>query len=255
MINRDPAYWNGCLPSPRLGAGREILSERPDVPLNNWIHDCIPTYSQTTDDCVGHGWANWLEIILRHYIGHGAIPNGYQLDGYRIWWKAKQMFNNGCLAGGLLIPQGFEAIKALGWIPKDSMLVEIGRDWVSQGEALLETPLVVGHAIYAGWFSPSPVNGCLDNVYKESARGGGHCTCRVGRFIQNGMKFYADQNSWGQYYAWNGIYLIEEEMSADTSLDCPHTISIPGGFARLLDHEGWKAGLISTPGDQQQIRF
>ena len=255
MINRDPAYWNGCRPSEKLSAGRDILTPRPDVPLVNWIQDCIPTYSQRGESCVGEGWANWLEIVLRHSLGHDAIPKGMQLDGYRVWWQAKQMFNGGRLAGGLLIPQGFEAMKALGWIPKNSMLVEIARDWVSQGEALLRTPLVVGHAIYAGWFSPSPENGCLDCVYKESARGGGHCTCRVGRFVQGETRFYADQNSWGQYYAWNGIYLIEEEMSADTSLDCPHTIYIPGGYSRLADLEGWKAGLINTPGDQQQIRF
>jgi hypothetical protein len=126
---------------------------------------------------------------------------------------------------------------------------------VSQGEALLESPLVVAHMVYDGWFSPNPENGCLDQNFTTKGKGGGHCTCRVGRFIQDKVRFYADQNSWGQYYAWNGIYLIEEEMSADTSLDCPHTINIPGGFSRLRDLEGWKAGLISTPGDQQQIRF
>lgn len=254
MINRDPAYWNGCLPS-RTMSLRSGNPDRPDVPLKDWINECIPSYNQRGEDCVGEGWANWLEPILRYYVGHDAIPDGYQLDGYKVWWKAKQMFNGGCLAGGLLIPQGFEAMKALGWIPKDSMLVEIGRDWVSQGEALLDTPLVVGHMVYDGWFTPNPENGCLDHVFTTKGRGGGHCTCRVGRFIQNGVKFYADINSWGKYYGWNGIYLIEEEMSADTSLDCPHTIAIPGGFARLRDHEGWKAGLISTPGDQQQIRF
>jgi hypothetical protein len=254
MINRNAEYWNGCLPSMKMSL-RSGNPDRPDAPLKQYIGDCVPTYNQRGESCVGEGWANWLEIVLRHYLGHAVIPKGHQLDGYKVWWQAKQMFNGGCLAGGLLIPQGFEAMKALGWIPRDSMLVQIGRDWVSQGEALMETPLVVGHMIYDGWFNPNPVNGCLDNVYSAKGKGGGHLTCRVGRFIQKNMKFYADQNSWGQYYAWNGIYLIEEETSHDTMLDFPHTIAIPGGFARLRDLEGWKAGLISTPGDQQQIRF
>jgi hypothetical protein len=254
MLNQNPEFWNGCLRSNRLGV-RSVNPDRPDVPLRNWIEDCVPTYNQRSTDCVGNGWANTLEAIIRYYIGHSAIPEGYQLDGYKVWWKAKQMFDGGCLSGGLLIPQGFEAMKALSWIPKDSILVEVAHDWVSQGEALLEAPLVIGHSVYAGWFNPSKENGCLDHVYKPSSKSGGHCTCRIGRSIHNNRKFYVGLNSWGSDWGWNGAFLMDDDMSQDTSLDCPYTISIPGGFSRLIDHEGWKAGLITTPYDTQRIKF
>jgi hypothetical protein len=254
MINTDPAYWNGCTrgnrPPVRFGE-----SNREDVPLRNWISRCVPSYNQRGDSCVGEGWANLLEAILREYVDPDAIPNGYQLDGYKIYWKAKQMFYNGCLAGGLLIPEGFEAMKELGWIPRDSILVTVPQDWISQGEALLIAPLVVGHIVHAGWFRPSRTSGCLDHDYPANSMGGGHCTCRVGRHIQTDHKFYSGLNSWGQYYAWNGVFMMDEAMDQLTALDSPHSLAIPGGFARLRDVEGWKAGLISTPGDQQTIGF
>jgi hypothetical protein len=201
------------------------------------------------------GWSNWLENMLREYVGMDAIPEGFQINGNAIWFQIKQMFYGGRLSGGAYVEEGFEALRALGWIPKDSMLVQVGIDWVSQGEALLKTPLVVAHMVYPGWFTPNKENGCLDHVYEATQKEGGHCTCRIGRVMQDGNKFFLGQNSWGNDWGWNGCFLMDEIMDLGTSLDSPYTIEVPGGFQRLRDLEGWKAGLISTPGTTQQIRM
>lgn len=248
MIKQDITYWNGCLPRlkmrpPRFGADSETI----DTPLKHWISRCVPTYNQQGESCVGEGWSNFLEIVLREYVAPSAIPDNRQLNGYAVWWKAKQLYYKGVLSGGLQIPEGFEAMKALGWIPEDTLLVEVGDDWISQGVAMMETPLVVGHMVTQGWFNPDPKNGCLDHAPVSNRTSGGHCTCRVGRHLHNGIRFYSGLNSWGDEYANHGIFLMDEELDEYTTLDTPYTIAITGGFSRLREHLGWKAGLISTP--------
>ena len=249
MIDRNPSSWIGCLPrksnAPHLTLQAD--SETFDEPLKHWIRQCVPTYNQKGDSCVGEGWANYVEIIVRSYVAMDAIPRGMQLNGYAVWAEAKRLFYNNVLNGGLQLYEGFYALQSLGWIPEDTELVEVGEDWISQGKALMDAPLVVGHMVHQGWFDPNPENGCLDHAPLSAKEVGGHCTCRIGRHVQKDRRFYSALNSWGPDYANYGIFLMDEEMDENTILDTPYTIYIPGGFERLREHRGWEAGLIVTP--------
>ena len=216
--------------------------------LNNWYGFILPTYSQKFDSCVGHGWANWLECVVRYYVGLDAIPKGMQLDGDRIWRYARKQWWGGSLIGGIYVDQGFQAMKALGWIPADSMLVEIGSDFETWNTALERTPLVQGHAVNDGWVTPSRVNGCLEHIQTHYTNKGGHCTLGVAAAEQDGRAYRALLNSWGPYWGFHGMGLMSDEFWLETSLDdVTYTAEIPNGLSRLARDGNWREALIKTP--------
>jgi hypothetical protein len=191
---------------------------------------------------VGQAWANWLELMLRRYVGSRIFVAPQQISGEMIWKKARQMFYKGDLTGGLELPEGFEAMKELGFIPDDSMLMNIKPDWNSVGFALLSTPIVQAHHIHSGWANPDPVNGCIDHSGHPTTSDGYHATLRVGQIKQEGTPFYVSQNSWGMDWGWKGLFCMTSTEDAEGLMpDALYTANMPSGWTSW---EGWKKGVI-----------
>lgn len=257
-VQTDPSYWVGALASERSAgtAAAAATGREPQGPTYQWFDDLVPTYNQSGPSCVGQGWSNWLECVLRRYVGHATIPKGMQLNAEALWFRGRQMFWKGNLSGGLYLKQGFDAMLDLGWLPPDTMYCEIGYGFSDSWEALLDAPLVTAHAVTEGWFQESPQNGCIMEDYRLARiPNAGHCTMRAACLQKAGRNFYAQLNSWGEERGWNGIFVMSEELDQMTSIAPPATAVLPGGFQKLRTWNGWKSALIATPYDGQGIRI
>ena len=249
MNVRPLSQWRGCLPAQSRtarkvgsGAGRLMVQGGAEGSAD-WVQTAVPCEQQNGGSCVAHGWANWLEHMLRRTIGRDAIPPGMQLDGDALYLEARRWFyRDEDLNGGLAIPQGFEAMKLMAWIDDDSELVEVDASFDARNEALRGSPLVVGHHVHHGWENPSPVNGCLNHYYAPTVEDGYHCTLEIGQRVQAGNRFAVRQNSWGKLWGWHGLYLqSEDEDQRDIMADGPYTAILP---ATWLQQGGWKQGLV-----------
>lgn len=240
-----PVNWQGALSPageppdvPRLYASTAV----PDAPLFCWFKWCLPTYNQIGPSCVGQGWANWLEMMLRRYREDDPFKPGEQISGEAIWKRGREMFWKGRMNGGLYLPQGLEAMKDLEYVPPESPLMGVEPDWASVGYALRETPLVQGHHVHAGWENPDPQSGCLDHAPAPTNADGYHCTLRMGRLVQSGRRFYVGQNSWGTTWGWRGLFVMTEDEDAEGRMSGPlYTANLPAGWTSW---DGWKKGVI-----------
>ena len=228
MIDQNPRIWCGALdrdvPIDTAGDSRAA-----DIREVTWFQWCLPTYSQLGDSCVGHSWANWTECMLRRKFGLNVIPSGMQLDGHAIWKRGREMFWGGKLTGGLYLDQGCLAAIDLGVLSASAKPVRVDRVVSAQSLQLRQTPLVVGHAVHAGWFNPSSENGCLDHAPRPDGQGY-HATLRVGVLLQNCSWYYAGQNSWGSDWGWRGYFLMTTaEDNEGTMQDSPWTCADPDG--------------------------
>ena len=248
MLNK----MQGALSRRPLGAAplsaRVPIAASVPAHLNDWYCYLVPTYSQKFQSCVGHGWANWLECIVRRYIGREAIPFGMQLDGDQIWRYARNAWWKGDMNGGIYVTQGIQAMLALGWLPSDATQREVPSAFDAWNEALAETPLVQGHRVTDDWISPSKENGCLTAMYGQTEMTGGHCTLGVAAAWQDDQPYRALLNSWGSAWGYHGIGLMTDGMWLETALDdVTYTVDIPGGFKRLENEGKWRDALIKTP--------
>lgn len=241
----NPANWQGALPDPFHGEASQVFetnSPFEDIPLYCWFRYCLPTFNQKGPSCVGQGWANWLELMIRRYISPQAFRLGEQISGEMIHAKGRDMFWNGDQDGGLLLPQGFEAMKALGLIPDGSKLFAIKPDWRSRAAVLAVTPLVQGHHVHAGWADPDPKSGCIDHAPVPTDADGYHCTLQIGQLVQEETKYNVSQNSWGPDWAWHGLFLMTEAEDKATRMpDGPYTIVLPDGWRSF---DGWRKGVV-----------
>lgn len=247
-----PGELTGCIPRMILGK-RSVFTPRKRIlgagKFPDWYQWIVPTYSQAYDSCVGHGWANWMECMLRRYVDRSIIPANRQLNGDTLWMHARNKHWNGVLKGGIFIPQGFEALVDLGWLPPGALLVEVPAEFDNYNAALAETPLVQGHMVTRGWFETIS-NGCIAHTYERSYKGGGHCTLGISTVIKDTIPFRGLLNSWGANWGWNGIGLMTDTYWLDTTLDdCVYTVALPHGrdWSELAACPGWKKALISTP--------
>jgi hypothetical protein len=242
-VNFEPSHWCGCLPSGNRPAPALQASASDDAPLYSWLDYALPTYNQAGPSCVGQAWANWLELMLRRYVSRTVLKPGEQLSGEQIWKRGRELYHGGDLRGGLKIPQGFVALRDLGFIPPDSRLIEIAPDWSSVGAALYATPLVQGHHVHAGWQTPAPQSGCLDHQPAPTRADGYHATLRIGRLVQDRTRFYLSQNSWGPSWGWHGCFLMTEAEDQEGRMqDGPYTIALPAGWEAW---QGWKGALLT----------
>jgi hypothetical protein len=241
----DPRNWQGAiaadpaeiLPVPTLRASTAI----GDAPLFCWFRYCLPTYNQIGPSCVGQAWANWLELMLRRYSETEPFKPGQQISGEMIWRRGREMFYQN-MDSGLLLPQGFDAMRDLGFIPPESQLLAVDPNWESTGHALLGTPLVQGHHVHKGWANPDPASGCIDHSGMPTQADGYHATLRIGRLIQDGIRFTVNLNSWGPAWGWHGLFVMTEAEDAECRMeDGPYTANLPAGWQQW---EGWKEGVI-----------
>lgn len=241
---RDPSYWCGALARPGISCvNLESAGASDDgPPPSTWLPHAVPAENQNGDSCVGHAWANWIELMLRRHCGRQVLAEGEQIDGDAIWKYGRQRFWHGDLHGGLYLDQGFWACKELGLLPPGAELVQCLRGWRDQGVALEIAPLIVGHAVHDGWWKPDPKSGCLDHAPVAAGRNGYHATCRIGRLIQGDTHFYQGLNSWGSDWGWHGTFLMTESEDAEGRMsDGPYSAALPQGWESW---EGWRAAII-----------
>lgn len=243
----DPSQhrWTGAIPKLRITPDPIPASARQETGLPaplGWFDRIVPAINQTGDSCVGQGWANWVEAMLRNDLGRAALKIGQQIDGYAIYRRGREMFWNGTLDGGLYLPQGFAAAVDLGILPADSQLVDVnaecGDDLFAICRRLAKTPLVQAHKVHPGWYRPNRQNGCIDHTPDADLEStGGHCTLRVGFLVQDETPYWALLNSWGQW-GWHGVGLMTVEEDLEGWLyDGPYTVDLP---ARWYMDGGWR---------------
>lgn len=212
------------------------------APATNWFEWLAPTTNQRGESCVGQAWANWMECMLRRYVGKAALAPGEQLDGWAIWKKGREMFWNGSLDGGLYLAQGFAAAVELGILPCAARLARVSPHAADLAAALADTPLVQGHLVHEGWYRPLPLNGCLDHAPAPTDAAGGHATLLAGVLRQRGGLYWPFLNSWGADWGWNGLGLMStEEWQEGWIGDGPVTAILPRGWET---HRGWREHIV-----------
>jgi hypothetical protein len=257
--------WNGCLPRRRpithIVATRRNLrrpapagmvqDEPPQLlpqPLPepyNWTQHAIPTINQHGPSCAGQAWANWMELMIRRYIGQDALRPGEQIDGHAIWRRGRELFDGGSLVGGLTLFQAFHAMKDLGIVPEGAMMLDVTAAPAAMCEALLTSPLVQGHLVSEGWYETNPENGCIDHSKLPKPGDGGHATLLLDPVIQDGALYWLSQNSWGPDYGFHGYFLMSDSMWHHCYLgDGPVTAILPDGWTAA---EGWRKHVTTTP--------
>jgi hypothetical protein len=180
--------------------------------------------------------------MIKRFADGKAFADGWQLNGHAVWVHGREMYWNGDLTGGLYLPQGLNAMRDLGIIPPETRLVRVASDWDSVGFALLETPIVQGHAIHKGWFTASHENGCIDHEPMASGSNGYHCTMRIARLMQESFRFYALENSWGDDWAYNGYGVMTDAEDREGLMDDGlYTAKMPENWTAWT---GWEKFLI-----------
>lgn len=220
---------------------RERLMSTAPAQAFEWYDYAIPTYAQQYDSCVGHATANWIELMVRRFVGRDAIPDGMQLDGDAIWKRGRQLFYDGSLNDGLLMPHGFGAAIEMGVLPEKSKVVTLRADLNAVAAALLDTPVLQGTSVHAGWETPSRENGSIPILLNDPTAG--HATCIIAQAAQDAARGLVFQNSWGDW-GRHGYGLLREDQWEDALLDYPVTCALPEGWT---DFDGWKQLLIATP--------
>jgi hypothetical protein len=242
IINTDPAYWCGVIPQPAVPGVSEhgiIRAKEPCTVFVDWFSYVKPSINQKGESCVGWTSAHWFTAMQIRFGDKQPFEEGWYLDGQIVWERGRDMFWNGDKTGGLYLPQGFKSLADLGIVPNDSIILGVAPDWDSVGLALMETPIIQGHAIHKGWFSPLKTNGCIDHAPMASGANGYHCPLRVARLIQAFMrKFFALQNSWGEVWGFGGYGLMTNDEDKE-GLMSPglYTLRMPAGWTK---DETWK---------------
>lgn len=240
-INTNPAYWCGVLPEPELPGIDEsgiIRAKEPCLTFVDWFPYMRPSINQKGESCVGWSGVHWYTGMQCCHGDSEPFDAGWYLDGDIVHQRGRDMFWNGDRSGGLYIPQGFRAMADLGIVPNDSKIMRVAADWDSVGLALMEAPIVQGHAIHPGWFRPDNLSGCIDHTPFASGQHGYHATCRVARLVQELKRFFALQNSWGDPWAFHGYGVMSEDEDRE-GLMTPglYTLRMPEGWQK---DETWR---------------
>lgn len=241
-MNTNPSYWCGVLPEPHLVAGISeggiIKAKEPCRKFMDWFPFMRPSINQKGESCVGWSWAHWYTAMRIRFCGTTEFDQGFYLDGHAIWERGREMFWGGDMSGGLYLFQGARAMADLGIIPRDSTVMRVAQDWDSVGMALMQTPIVQGHAIHPGWFRADPASGCIDHAPVAAGANGYHATVRVARLQQENTRFYVLQNSWGEQWSFAG-YGVMSEAEDREGLMTPglYTLQLPEGWQ---NDDTWK---------------
>lgn len=239
--------------SKMCGVNRRVGGPRlfADFPVraiisSEWYDFTLPTYSQQFPSCVGHATANWIELMIRRYLGKTAIPRGHQIDGDAIWKRGREMFYGGSLDGGLLMDHGLFAAIDLGILPKESKPGRLASNLGVVSHALEATPILQGTSVHAGWNQPDPENGEIAMMMPDPFAG--HATLIVATTRQDDQMGVVFQNSWGASWGRYGYGILREDQWKNYLLDDPVTCSLPESWTTWT---GWRRYLIATPKEAQ----
>ena len=238
--------WDGYRISGNHPLTPVLREQAEDLPPDlGWYKYAVPTTRQTAYTCVGDAWANWLEMMIRRYIGD-VIPQGMQIDGTAIWTESRNHDYNGNMAGGLYLEQGFYAAQRLGILPPDATLETLAPDREDICAALLTTPIVQGQIVAPGMLETNPENGGVDESKPPapSAYAAGHATVLMANAVQNGRMFYTAQGTWGQQYGYKGYFTMSERFwQLCYPGDLLMTANMPCGWTQ---YQGWIKYLVPT---------
>lgn len=252
VINRDIHEWTGvqrqsfwAAATPPDPIVTPACAETTPV-ATSWFKYCIPAQRQEGNSCVGQGWANWLELMVRRYVSMDAIPKGKQIDGQKIYDTVCEMFWPSKHRGGTFVHQGFYALLSLGWIPENATVSLVNISDENQVAATLQaTPIVTGHEITEAWFDPRHENGFFEPRIGVLTTKGGHCTITVGWLRQGEDVFLPILNSWGKSWGYYGLGLMHRDswMRGQAGFGAAVTADLPTLFQGF---EGWKGGLCNA---------
>lgn len=238
--------WTGMKPDPRYlrvvrsASGNLHTCASAHVPCTpfSWVEWAIPAESQHGPSCVGHGIANFKELMLRRYCGRQVLGEWEQINGDKVHARACEMFYNGDRSNGVYIDEGFRAALDMGIFAPGSELRKVPRSEAMQSGQFLLTPFIDGRDI-SGWSNhgTSPDNG---QVYEGMSFNftAGHCTVDVSRLEQDGRNFWQDLNSWGPRFGWHGMFIMSEKYDGWTGLeDFKYYVVEPEGWEQW---DGWR---------------
>lgn len=211
-----PSKWNGCIiPIENNASGRDFISPPSTDNIQvyqEWTNYTLPTYNQCGPSCVGESWANWLECMLRRYVGKDILETEQQIDGYAIWKYGVEKYHDGNYKSGLLLEEGAQSMIALGLIPPESQIKFINRnDYSGICKQLFISPLVQAQIISDAWFKTNTSGQILEDVSTIYAINGGHATLFLEFLFQNNELFPFCQNSWGMEWGYYGYFLMSYE--------------------------------------------
>lgn len=247
-----PELWRGCKIRPSITSTIRNGFVQPDtLPETGWSKYSIPTFNQLWPSCVGQASANWLEHMLRRYIGMDVLAPNEQLDGDAFWRKAREMFyadEDGIAnyTDGILLDQAFLAMIELGALPKGTHLGRVPTDWNRIYRQLKRTPLIQAHIVHQGWFACNRENGQIGENHKVFPWGGGHATLMVEALTQqrDGVHhhYVMSQNSWGREYGYHGYFLMSLLEWEQCYIDGPMYAEMPDGWK---EWRGWENFVIT----------
>jgi hypothetical protein len=241
-MNLDFSQMCGVVPS--RGPRQLCNFHAPIVRAFEWYDFAVPTYNQEYPSCVGHATANWIELMLRRFVGKDVLAAGEQVDGDAIWRRGREMFWNGTLDGGLLMDQGFAAAIDLGILPAKSQVLKVAANLGVVSQQLAKTPVLQGTAVHRGWSDPDPESGEIS--FDLPNPNAGHATCIVALVDQKGGNQIgsAFQNSWGKDWGRFGYGILREDQWLQCLLDDPVTCLLPDGWTSF---DGWRRFVIQRP--------
>lgn len=239
IFNPETIKWNGCLASAGMSVSAVEADTFPPQRPFGWYQWALPATNQIGPSCVGQSWANWLECMLRRYVGNFGW--GEQIDGELIWRRAREMFWNGDLSGGLYLPQGFYAMLDLGLVPPETTIRPCGTSWKEVSAQLASTPLVQAHHIHPGWFHAHSVSGMISHTPSPGPADGYHATLLMATGVRGEELFRVGQNSWGPDYARFGFFgMTDAEWFEGICPDGLYTAWLPPTWKTWT---GWKAAV------------
>lgn len=248
FIFHDPAHWQGCRRMPERvgfesGLGTRAALRVVDYQLyQDWPWYAVPSQQQYAPSCVAEASVNWLELMLRRYVGPDAIPDGYQLDAIPAYHDAREHDWPGepLDGGGLYLHQAFAAMERLGYVPPGAPLLRIST-WEGAALQLHKTPLLQANQVSDGWASPNPATGEIGAKWTPLPWDGGHATLCINLLRQDTKMYVLFQNSWGNGWGYHGLGMLADRAWNKCALDDLLTLDLPMGWESW---EGWKKYLI-----------
>lgn len=163
--------------------------------------------------CVMFAWAKRAEIVKGIHI-----PDA---ECVRAWEIASDRFNGGRRDQGLMLWQGHEVAKELGWVEPDETCVD-----VETLDTLAQQPIVAAYRVTPLWEQATLHQGLVNGEWSDTTLGY-HAVCIAGHGAVDrfgGSKFVMFVNSWSAGWGWKGLGVLSEPTH--NALICELAVSV-----------------------------